>query len=245
MARTRLLGLSLSAAAVLLMAAATQAFAAPPTVTSISPSSGSTSGQTLFCPSLTSTAITGTNFTGATSATIGGTQATGFLVIDDSHIRVCVPATQVSGVADVTVTSPGGTGVGTGLYTYFSGSPSISIVSPNTGLTTGGNQVFITGSNFIPGTGAGNTPATTVSVNSVLVDPLKVQVTSTGSLTVIMPAGVAGSATITICTAGGVAGCASAGYIYIAPALPTVTSISPSGGSIPSGSVLGGISVTI
>src|SRR6266436_6176408 len=80
MARTRLLGLSLSAAAVLLMAAATQAFAAPPTVTSISPSSGSTSGQTLFCPSLTSTTITGTNFTGATSATIGGTQAAGILV---------------------------------------------------------------------------------------------------------------------------------------------------------------------
>jgi hypothetical protein len=240
MARLRLIGIAgLLVAA--LIATSGQAFALPPTVTSISPNSGSTSGQSsILCPGIISTTITGTNFTTATSVTIGGTPATGLSVIDDKHIRVCAPV-GVPGVADVTVTNPDGTGVGANLYTYFSGGPSISTVGPSFGLTTGGNQIFISGSNFVPGTKSDGTTATTVTIGG---NPAtNVVVNSTGSLTATVPAGTAGVANVTVTTAGGSAG--GNLYTYFAPALPTVTSITPNGGSMPSGTINGGIAVDI
>ena len=84
--------------------------ASAPTVTSISPSSGLTAGGT-------SVTITGTNFTGATGVTIGGAAATGVTVVNATTITATTPA-GTAGAKDVVVTTPGGTGTGTGLFTY-------------------------------------------------------------------------------------------------------------------------------
>jgi hypothetical protein len=70
----------------------------PPTVTSVAPDRGSTDGA------ITVT-ITGTNFTGATDVSFGGTPATSFVVVNDTTITAVVPAHAV-GVVDVTVTTP-------------------------------------------------------------------------------------------------------------------------------------------
>jgi IPT/TIG domain len=55
-----------------------------PTVTSVSPSAGNTSGGTLVT-------ITGSSFTGATSVTFGSKQALSFTVDSDTQITVTSP----------------------------------------------------------------------------------------------------------------------------------------------------------
>jgi hypothetical protein len=45
------------------------------------------------------------------------------------------------------VTTPGGTGTESGLYTYVA-SPSVTSIAPNSGPTQGGTSVTITGANF-------------------------------------------------------------------------------------------------
>ena len=40
---------------------------------------------------------------------------------------------------------------GTNLFAYEAGTPSATAVGPTVGLTTGGNTVTFTGSNFVPG----------------------------------------------------------------------------------------------
>lgn len=82
-----------------------------PTVTGITPNSGPVAGGT-------SVTITGTNFTGATAVTIGGAAATGITVVNATTITATTPA-GTAGARDVAVTTPGGTGTGTGLFTYI------------------------------------------------------------------------------------------------------------------------------
>ncbi len=72
-----------------------------PTVTSISPTAGTTAGGT-------SVTITGTNFTGATAVKFGATNATGFTVDSATQITATSPA-GAAGIVDVTVTNANGT----------------------------------------------------------------------------------------------------------------------------------------
>lgn len=60
------------------------AFAAVPTLTSVSPALGTVSGGTSFT-------LTGTGFTGATGVTVGGVAATDFLVVSDTSITAKTP----------------------------------------------------------------------------------------------------------------------------------------------------------
>ncbi len=73
-----------------------------PTVTSISPASGTTSGGT-------SVTITGTGFTGATAVHFGTTTATITATTSDTSLTVTAPAATTAGAVDVTVTTPTGT----------------------------------------------------------------------------------------------------------------------------------------
>ncbi|KHK48582.1 hemagglutinin, partial [Ralstonia sp. A12] len=72
-----------------------------PTVNSISPTTGSTAGNT-------NVTITGTNFTGVTAVKFGATNATSFTVNSTTQITATSPAGS-AGVVDVTVTNGGGT----------------------------------------------------------------------------------------------------------------------------------------
>ncbi|QUP55242.1 autotransporter domain-containing protein [Ralstonia syzygii] len=72
-----------------------------PTVTGISPSSGSTSGGT-------SVTVTGTSFTGATAVKFGTANASSFTVNSATSITATSPAAS-AGTVDLTVTTSGGT----------------------------------------------------------------------------------------------------------------------------------------
>lgn len=81
-----------------------------PTVTTISPRTGGVTGGS-------SVTITGTDFTGATSVTIGGAAATSVVVVDATTIT-CKTPTGSEGVASVLVTNPSGTNGANALYIF-------------------------------------------------------------------------------------------------------------------------------
>jgi len=82
-----------------------------PTVLSISPTVG--------VPGAPVT-ITGTGFNGATGVTIGGAACTDVTVVNATTITANSPLVAPAGAVDVAVTTPRGTGTGSGLYLFFS-----------------------------------------------------------------------------------------------------------------------------
>ena len=193
-------------------------YMAPPTVTGIAPAAGPLAGGTAVT-------ITGTNFTGATSVTIGGAAATGVVVVNVTTIAAVTPG-GTAGAQNVAVTTPGGTGTGTGLFTYVM-APTVTSIIPNSGPTAGGTSITITGTNFLGAT-AVNFGSTAASSYSVI---------SNTTISAASPAQAAGAVQITVTTVGGVS-LDLVTFTYV-PA-PTVTGVSPS-----SGPTAGGTTVTI
>ncbi|MFJ9469880.1 IPT/TIG domain-containing protein [Streptomyces caniferus] len=181
-----------------------------PTITSISPAAGTTSGGTLVT-------ITGTNFTGATAVSIAGTPVTSFQVIDDTHTSA-ITAPHAPGTGPVSVTTPGGTATGPVNYTYFTPAPTISGFTPASGSTAGGTQVTITGTGF--------TGATAVSIAGA--PAASFQVLNDTTIVAITAPHVPGSGPVSVTTPGGTAVSAT-NYTYVTPA-PTVTGIFPTSG---------------
>jgi hypothetical protein len=191
-----------------------------PTVSNVAPNSGSTAGGTAVT-------ITGTNFAAGATVTFGSTAATNVVVANSTTITATTPAGS-AGTVTVTVTNPGGqSGSLATAFTYLA-PPTVTNVSPNSGSTAGGTAVTITGANFAAGATAtfGGTAATNVVV-----------VNST-TITATTPAGIAGAVTVTVANSNGLSGSLANGFTYVTP--PTVTNVSPNGGS-----TLGGTAVTI
>ena len=51
-------------------------------------------------------------------------------------------------VVDVVVTTQGGTGTGSGLFTYVTPAPTVTAIAPTSGPALGGTSVTITGTNL-------------------------------------------------------------------------------------------------
>src|ERR1035441_3650598 len=104
----------------------------------------------------------------------------------------------------------------------------VTSVSPNSGTTSGGTAVTITGTNFAAGATAtfGGTAATNVVV------------TNSPTITAATPTGSAGAVAATVTNSNGPSGSLASGFTYMAP--PTVTGVSPTGGT-----TVGGTAVTI
>ena len=85
-----------------------------PSISFVNPSSGQTTGFTAFT-------IFGTNFTGATSVTVGGVAATSIVVVSSTAITALSPAHSV-GAIDIVVVTPNGTATLVGGFTYLDSS---------------------------------------------------------------------------------------------------------------------------
>jgi len=85
-----------------------------PSISLVNPSSGQTTGFTAFT-------IFGTNFTGATSVTVGGVAATSIVVVSSTAITALSPAHSV-GAVDIVVVTPNGTATLVGGFTYLDSS---------------------------------------------------------------------------------------------------------------------------
>ena len=190
-----------------------------PTLTSVSPTTGPTSGGTLVT-------LTGTLFRAGMQVHFGGVLATGVTVVSATQATALTPAHAAGGV-DVSVTTPGGTSSLPGAFTYVA-VPTLSEVSPDEGPATGGQTVTLTGTNFRAGMQVrfGGTLAVLVSVHP------------SGTLaTVTTPAHAAGLVDVSVTTPGGAVTLAGA-YTYVVA--PTLTALSPDVG--PTG---GGTTVTL
>ena len=188
-----------------------------PTITSLNPASGTTSGGN-------SVVITGTNLLAATSVSFGGTAALSYTINSATQITAVAPA-RAAGAVTLTVTTPGGSATAT--YTY-STTPTISALSVLSGTTSGGTTVTITGTNFI-----GATAVTFGGTNAA-----SFAVVSATQINAVTPARVAGGVTVDVVTPGGTARAAQV-YTYVASA-PTISAISPNVGT-----TLGGNTITI
>ena len=173
-------------------------FNAPPVVSSFSP--------TFSGPGVTVT-ITGSNFTGATAVSFGGTAAASFTINSSTGITAVVGN---GATGNVSVTNPYGTGSLAG-YTFYP-APTIVSFTPTSGVT--GTSITITGTNF---TGAsvvsiGGVPATSFTINS------------STSITAIAADGAAGSISVTA-----FGGTVTSTNIFSFPP-PVITSFAPTSG---------------
>ena len=192
--------------------------APPPTVTSITPNSGSTEGGT-------SVTIKGSGFVSGATVTIGS-QASEVLVLSETELIATTTASP-AGSDEVVVSDANGTSTGGPSFTYVAPPPVVTSVTPGSGSTAGGTKVTIKGSGFLAGA--------TVTIGNAATS---VNVVSATELTATTTASPAGSDEVVVSDANGTS-TGGPSFTYVAPP-PTVTSITPN-----SGSTEGGTSVTI
>ena len=198
-------------------------YLAPPTLVSVLPTSGSSSGGTRLT-------ITGTDFLAGAGVSVGGSACTSLTVLNRTTLE-CTTSIRVAGLVDVIFTSVGGE-VTTlpGSYTYLLPPPTLNIVSPTSGTELGGAPLTLSGADFQAGA--------TVTVGSS-------SCTVTGTvtpieITCITPAGTVGVEDVTITNPDMRSDTLTASYTYQYVPPPTVTIINPV-----SGPNTGGTSITV
>ncbi len=214
-----------------------------PTVSSVSPASGTLAGGTPIT-------IKGTGFVPGATVEIGQGSGAGPTAIPASKVVVVSPTeiTAVTGggakagswklyVIDSGRTSPASAGDGFTYYTH----PAVSAVSPASGTVEGGTPITIKGSGFVPGAtveigqGSGAGPTAIPASKVVVVSSTEITATTGG------PA-KAGSWSVFVIDAGGTSaanmGVPGDGFTYFTH--PTVSAVSPA-----SGTVKGGTPITI
>lgn len=196
---------------------------APPEVSAVSPSSGSTAGGAVV-------QLTGSNFTGATAVFFGEVSAR-FTFLSDTSILAFAPS-QGTGTVPVTVLTASGTSVtGAAQFTYdAAAAPEVTALGPDTGTTAGGTVVTITGSHF--------TGATGVTFGDVAA---AFRVLSDTTIVATAPLQAAGVVDVTVTTASGTSATTTVDlFTYTAATAPAVVALTSS-----SGGTAGGASVTI
>lgn len=188
-----------------------------PTISSISPNSGSTAGGTVVT-------INGTGFSGS-SVKFGGTAATN-VSVTATAITATTPA-HAAGKVDVVVTNGDNqTATLAQGYTYTVPGPTITNVSPNTGPTSGGTAITITGTGFQTGATVkiGANAATDVNV---------VSATSITARTPLGPATEQLTVDVVVTNPDATKATATGGFTYGVPAL-AIVSITPNS-ALPTG----------
>ena len=189
-----------------------------PTVSGLSPVSGSGFGGTLVT-------ITGSGFTGTTAVHFGTASVVTLISETDTQLVVISPVAKMLGAVDVTVTSPGGTSaISRPADTFFYNAPGavaprVSAISPQFGSPGGGTLVTITGSGFAPGSSTTDVLfGTTLATNVTVVSPT--------TITAVSPAATgAGPVNVTVITVGGPSNNSSADVFTYTVDGPQVTSV--------------------
>ncbi len=200
-----------------------------PTITLISPSSGTILGGTAVT-------ITGTNFVSVSSVTFGGFVCGSVNVISTTTLT-CVTPAHVAGTVEVIVTALTGSNSTAGTandYTY-TGGPTITSLNPATGPASGNTIVTITGTNF---TASGMVVKfdTTTAVFSYI---------DTTTIVAVAPAHSAGTVNVSVTTPGGTSPDTVADdYIYTGSAGPVISLLSPASGPVGTTVIIAGSGFT-
>ncbi|MFC3988796.1 IPT/TIG domain-containing protein, partial [Actinoplanes siamensis] len=130
------------------------------------------------------------------TAKVGGIATTRITWVDDSHLKVGVPATTKAVPATMQLVQDGLTGPESAARVNYL--PVVSAVTPGSITVAGGDTIKITGSGFL-GVDAGDPSAVTVGG----VDATYFQVVSATRIDATVPAGEAGKAVVKVTSAGG------------------------------------------
>ncbi|WP_257450218.1 IPT/TIG domain-containing protein [Archangium lipolyticum] len=196
----------------------------PPTVVSVAPGSGISTGGARVT-------VTGTGFGPGASVRFGGEAASGVTVTSDTSLSAILPP-HAPGRVDVVVRNTDGQeGALLGGFTYEAApAPTLVGLSPRSGSGNGGTMVTLSGSDFAPGA--------RVTFGGVAA-PV-VEVASSSSLTATTPAHTVGRVDVTVTHPDGQRATLFGAFTYEAAPPPVLSSVSPAAG--PS---RGGISVTL
>ena len=194
----------------------------PPSITTFSPASGSSLGGVPFT-------ITGAGFLPGVSvefAALAETNApkVAFVSVsaDGTTITGSTPP-HPAGIVDVKITNiGGGTATNAGAHTFIPApTPTISAVSVNTGSSLGNTTLVVTGTNFVGG--ATVLFGTVAAASAAVVTPASISVTT--------PAHTPGASAVTVRLPDGQTAQLPSGFTFAAAPPPTITSVSPSGGT--------------
>jgi hypothetical protein len=168
-----------------------------PTVSSVTPNGGSTSGGNTVT-------ILGTNFTPTSTVVFSSAPGTAVTFVSAAKLTAKAPA-HAAGTVSVSVTNAAGRSAASTADEYAYGAPTVTSISPHGGPTTGGTIVTVHGTGFVPGaTVHFNTPAGTAVT---IVNPTQ--------LTVKAPAHAAATVNVRVTTPGGTSAVTSAdAYTY-------------------------------
>jgi hypothetical protein len=181
-----------------------------PRIDAVAPFSGPIAGGTMVT-------ITGANFVGGATVTVGSIPATG-VVIGNSSITATTPA-HAAGPVTVSVINPDAQSNSLAAAFTYVAPPGVTGVSPGSGSTVGGTSVTITGANFLNGAMVtiGGVPATGVIV------------TNANAIVATTPSHAAGAVVVTVTNPDAQSGSLTGGFTYIAPA-PSVLGVAPGSG---------------
>jgi hypothetical protein len=177
------------------------------------PSAGPTAGGTDIT-------VLGTNFSGTPTVTLGGVAVVGVRVLGTTTIQG-VTGAHAEGIVDIAVTVGTSSATKAAGFTYVApNAPTVTSLSPASGPTTGGTTVTITGAGF--------SPATTVTFAGVAAT--SVTYLDENRLRVLTPAHLAGAVDVRVAT-GPVSGTLAGGFTYVAVTntLPVVSAITVRG----------------
>ncbi len=189
-----------------------------PTLTAVSPNAGTQGGSL-------NVTLTGTNLTAASAISAGaGITVSSLVVIGPTQVTAtfAIGASAATGPQNVTITTPGGTS-GAVVFTINQAPPTLTAISPSSGIQGTSAGVTLTGTNLTAAS-AINVPASSGITVSNLVVVSSTQVTATFTI----GAGAAsGPQNVTITTPGGTT---SAVVFTINQPTPTLTAINPNSG---------------
>ena len=174
-----------------------------PTVTSITPDNGPTSGNTLVT-------ITGTNFRTGATVTIGGFAATNVTVVNATTITAMTPlgpANEQLADKDVVVTNSDATkGTLAGGFDYTRPPLAVALITPSASLPGGGSEISISGAGFTTAL------PTTITIGGVAATD--VQIVDAITITATAPAHAAGPVDVVV-NIGGTAVTAKGAFAYV------------------------------
>jgi M6 family metalloprotease-like protein len=171
----------------------------PPTLASISPARGATTGGTQVT-------LTGSSFVSSgTSVTFGGAPATSVSVTNSALLTAISPA-HAAGLVAVGVSTAAGSASLINAFTYDEPPlPTLTAINPTSGPSSGGQLVTLTGTNFRAG-------ETAVTIGGAAAT--QVTVISPATLTALTPPGSGQAVPVVVTTPGGGATLAAA-YTYL------------------------------
>ena len=205
-------------------------YQSPPTITGITPNTGSSAGSGTIV-------VQGTNFDVANgvTVTVNGNPCSPTFSLTPTSVSCMTPAIGGGALAtpyDVVLTLKDGDAQATtsvGSFTYIA-APTVSNISPNVGPTTGGQSVTITGTGFDTANGA-----TVTIAGATCTSPVVVSSTTITCTTGVSTAGT-NNVVVTNTDANLQSGTLVSGYTY--QIKPIIANIIPSSGALAGGSLV-------